>query len=74
MNWHDLFTVIVAVIATRTHLWLKNKIRERREKLPWEYMCFACFEAGNTFYCSANEVAALDGMIIAHRTASHSGG
>lgn len=76
MNAHDVYLIVVAVITTRVHMWLKNKIRERKGRLAWEYSCIECSSRGDgtKFSCEASEVAALDAMIIAHRTASHSGG
>lgn len=71
MTNHDFWLIVMAVATTRVYDWIKAKLKaskERKER-PYKWACVDCRERndGSAFSCSANDVTALDRMILAHK-------
>jgi len=51
--------------------WWDKRQEERR--LPYKWKCLECVN-GSSFSCAANDVVALDAMVLKHKDGVHAGG
>ena len=74
MNWHDLYLIIVTIIVTRSHMWLKTYLQRRRDEkaMPYSWTCEDCSDdTGSVFKVRSVDVTSLDNMILTHKSAWH---
>lgn len=65
--WQILIMVGMGVFSEKTYQWLRVWWSER--KTPYRWVCMECQNKGAKFYCAANNVAAVDAMVLAHQRA-----
>jgi hypothetical protein len=75
MTWSYFFLIFIGVVSEKMYQLIKKWVlflKDERSR-PYKWSCVDCREQeGNRFDCSANDVTALDNMILAHKSASHS--